>query len=243
MDYLRRFLRRYFPMYLLVVALFVGSAAVIDRTVTALAEALPVPRTGTVIIDPGHGGEDGGAVSCTGVQESALNLEISLRLRDLLNFMGYETKMIRTTDTAVYTQGATISEKKVSDLKHRVELVNETPEALLLSIHQNQFSDGKYSGAQVFYAPTAGSQALAERVQALLIDTVNPGSRRACKPADGVYLMQHVGCTGILVECGFLSNAQEEAKLRTAEYQKELCCVIACAAAEYMAAAYGQGQV
>ncbi len=131
----------------------------------------------------------------------------------------------------------------VSGRNDWVELVNETPEALLLSIHQNQFSDGKYSGAQVFYAPTAGSQALAERVQALLIDTVNPGSRRACKPADGVYLMQHVGCTGILVECGFLSNAQEEAKLRTAEYQKELCCVIACAAAEYMAAAYGQGQV
>lgn len=243
MDFVRRFVRRYFPMYLLVAALFIGSAAVLDRTVTALAEAMPVPRTGTIVIDPGHGGEDGGAVSCTGVQESGLNLEISLRLRDLLNFMGYETKMIRTTDTSVYTQGTTISEKKVSDLKHRVELVNETAEGLLLSVHQNQFSDGRYSGAQVFYAPTQGSQALAERVQALFIDTVNPGSNRACKPAEGVYLMQHIHCTGILVECGFLSNPQEEAKLRTPEYQKQLCCILACAAAEYMSETYSQSTV
>lgn len=227
-------MRKYFPVYLLVAALFIGSAALMDQTVTALAQSLPIPRTGTIVIDAGHGGEDGGAVSCTGIQESQLNLEISLRLRDLLHFLGYETKMIRTSDVSVYTQGSTISEKKVSDLKHRVQLVNEAPDALLLSIHQNQFSDGKYSGAQVFYAPTAGSQALAEEVQRSLISTANPGSKRACKPADSVYLMQHIQCTGILVECGFLSNAQEEARLRTPEYQKLLCCVLACAAAEYM---------
>ena len=184
MDFLMRFLKKYFPVYLLVVSLFVGSATIMTRTVTAIAEALPIPRNVTIVIDPGHGGEDGGATSCTGIQESQLNLEISLRLRDLLHFLGYRTKMIRTTDTSVYTNGATISEKKISDLKHRVEMVNETADALLLSIHQNQFSDGRYSGAQVFFAPTQGSQSLAEQTQALLISSLNPGSKRACKPAE-----------------------------------------------------------
>ena len=236
MDFLRRFLRKYFLVYALVIGQFIGSATLMDRTVTALAEAMPVPRSVTVVIDPGHGGEDGGAVSCTGALESQINLEISLRLNDLLQFLGYETKMTRRTDVSVYTQGTTLSEKKISDLKQRVSVVNETPDALLLSIHQNQFTDGKYSGAQVFYASTAGSHALAEQTQAQLISALNPGSSRTCKPANGVYLMEHIACTGILVECGFLSNPQEEASLRTPEYQKKLCCVIATAAAQYLEA-------
>lgn len=234
MEFLKRFVKKYFFVYFLVVSLFVGSAALTTRTVTAIAEALPVPRNITVVIDPGHGGEDGGATSCSGVLESQLNLEISLRLRDLLHFLGYQTKMIRTTDTAVYTNGTTISEKKISDLKHRVEMVNETADALLLSIHQNQFSDGRYSGAQVFYAATQGSRDFAEAMQASLIASLNPGSKRACKPADSVYLMQHIRCTGILVECGFLSNSQEEANLRTPEYQKKLCCVIASTTDQFL---------
>ena len=107
MDFLRRFLRKYFLVYALVIGLFIGSATLMDRTVTALAEAMPVPRSVTVVIDPGHGGEDGGAVSCTGALESQINLEISLRLNDLLQFLGYETKMTRRTDVSVYTQGTT----------------------------------------------------------------------------------------------------------------------------------------
>ncbi|MFR2946838.1 MAG: N-acetylmuramoyl-L-alanine amidase, partial [Oscillospiraceae bacterium] len=82
--------------------------------------------------------------------------------------------------------------------------------------------------------PTQGSQSLAEQTQALLISSLNPGSKRACKPAESVYLMQHIRCTGILVECGFLSNREEEAALRTPEYQKKLCCVIASAADQFL---------
>ena len=234
MNFLIRFLKKYFPVYLLVISLFVGSATIMTRTVTAIAEALPIPRNVTIVIDPGHGGEDGGATSCTGKFESQFNLEISLRLRDLLHFLGYKTKMIRTLDTSVYTNGTTIAEKKRSDLKHRVDMVNETADALLLSIHQNQFSDGRYSGAQVFYAPTDGSKSLAELTQSLLVASLNPGSKRACKPAESVYLMQHIRCTGILVECGFLSNREEEAALQTPEYQKKLCCVIASAADQFL---------
>ena len=186
------------------------------------------PGGTTVVLDAGHGGEDGGATGVSGTSEAALNLDISLRLRDLLRLCGARVSMIRETDTAVYSDGCrTISEKKVSDIKNRTETVNQTENALLLSVHQNFFTEGKYHGAQVFYAKTPGSQALAEQLQANLALGLEPGNRRQCKKSDGVYLMEHIGCTGVLVECGFLSNYEEEQRLLQPEYQKKLAAVIA----------------
>lgn len=234
MVFLKQFLKKHSPVYALVFSLFICFAAFTSKTVTAMAEAAPVPRTVTLVIDPGHGGEDGGATSCSGADESQINLEISLRLNDLLHLMGYRTKMIRTTDTAVYTHGNTLSEKKISDLKQRVAIVNQSENPILISIHQNQFSDSRYSGAQVFYASTSDSKELAEALQAQLISSLNPGSKRAVKSAKGVYLMEHISCPGILVECGFLSNVEEEAKLKTASYQQSLCCVIASTVSSYL---------
>lgn len=182
----------------------------------------------TVVLDPGHGGEDGGATGISGTQEAAVNLEISLRLRDMLRLCGLEPVMTRQTDTAVYSPGCqTISEKKVSDIKNRTQLVNDTQNALLLSIHQNFFTEGKYHGAQVFYANTPESQALAEQLQAGLACVLDPGNRRQCKQADGVYLMEHINCPAVLVECGFLSNFDEEQRLCEPEYQKKIAAVIA----------------
>lgn len=221
--------------YILIVGLFLAGTGLGNRAVTVIAERIPVEREHRIVIDAGHGGEDGGATSCTGRLESAYNLEISLRLNDLLHLLGYDTVMIRTTDTAVYTKGETIAQKKVSDLKERVRIVNETENALLLSIHQNNFPDGRYSGAQVFYAGTEGSEALAKQLQSVLVESLNPGSNRQAKKSDGVYLMEHIDCTGVLIECGFLSNAAEEAKLRSSEYQKKLCCVIAATVSSYLA--------
>lgn len=225
------FVKRYALVVLLVVGMFAAGAALMDRSVEAMAQA--VPAACTIVIDPGHGGEDGGATSCTGEKESTINLEISLRLDDLVHFLGYDTCMIRRDDTAVYTEGDSIGEKKVSDLKHRVDMVNEIPGAVLLSIHQNHFSEERYSGAQVFYAPSEGSLELARKIQAALISSVNPGSKRECKEADSVYLMQKVQCPGVLVECGFLSNEREEELLRTEDYQKKLCCVVAAALCQW----------
>lgn len=205
-----------------------------SRAVTVIAENTPVPREHCIIVDPGHGGEDGGATSCTGIVESTYNLAISLRLNDLLHLLGYDTKIIRTTDISIYTKAETIAQKKISDLKERVRIVNETENALLLSIHQNNFSDNRYSGAQVFYAGTEGSEQLAKQLQAAFVSTLNPGSSRKSKKSDGVYLMEHIGCTGVLIECGFLSNPQEEAKLRSADYQQKLCCVIAATVSQYL---------
>lgn len=220
--------------YTVVIALTLAGTMLGSRAVTAFRESRPVERLHCVVIDAGHGGEDGGAVSLTGVPESGINLEIALRLNDLMHLLGYETRMIRSTDTAVYVAGETIAQKKASDLKERVRMVNETEKAILVSIHQNIFSDGRYSGAQVFHASTQGSRELAEGMQQALVEAVNPGSRRQCKAATGIYLMENIRCTGILVECGFLSNPEEEAALRQAAYQKKLCCVIAVTLSRYL---------
>ncbi len=230
----KRYLRMFFPAYLLVAVLILALASAGSRTATVLAQNAPIPRQHRIVIDAGHGGEDGGATSCSGVLESTLNLEISLRLNDLLRLMGYETVMVRTMDTAVYTEGDTIAAKKVSDLKQRVKLVNETENSLLVSIHQNTFPQGQYSGAQVFHNDLQGSDDLAKELQSLLIEALNPGSNRKSKKSDGVYLMEHIRRPGILVECGFLSNPEEEAKLRSPDYQKRLCCVIAVAASRFL---------
>ena len=149
-------------VYLVLLACFLLVGIGGSHAVTVLSENAPIANRTTVIIDAGHGGVDGGATSCTGVLESQLNLEIALRLDDLMHLLGIRTTMIRTTDISVYTEGETIAAKKVSDLKERVRIVNETEKAVLISVHQNYFSDNRYSGAQVFFADTPVSQQLAQ---------------------------------------------------------------------------------
>lgn len=222
------------PIYSFVLCALLFAAIAGSRAITVITENAPIDRRQCVIIDAGHGGFDGGATSCTGVLESSLNLEIALRLDDLMHLLGIDTEMIRRTDDSVHTEGERIAAKKVSDLKQRVKIVNGTKNALLISIHQNHFSDSRYSGAQIFYAATTGSDLLAKKLQESMIQTLNPGSKRQAKKADGVYLMQKINCPGILVECGFLSNPEEEAKLRSDAYQKKLCCVIAASASCYL---------
>ena len=166
--------------------------------------------------------------------ESSFNLEIASRLNDLLHLLGLHTKMVRTTDISVYTQGQTIAAQKASDLKNRVSMVNKTENALLLSIHQNTYPDNQCHGAQVFYGTTDESRILAEILQETFCQTLNPGSTRRSKRADGIYLMQHIKKTGVLIECGFLSNPEEEAKLRDNTYQKNLSCVIAATVSNFL---------
>lgn len=215
---------------LLYCGVFIGAVSLCQlasSSVTVLKESEPVQNRTVIIIDAGHGGIDGGATSCTGIPESHINLQISLRLNDLVQLLGFETKMIRETDTSVYTEGNTIAAQKVSDLKQRVKMVNETKNAVLVSVHQNTFIDSRYSGAQVFYANDDTSRELAKVMQADLISNLNPGSKRQCKSSDGIYLMQNIQRPGVLIECGFLSNPEEDANLQTAEYQKQIASVVA----------------
>lgn len=182
-----------------------------------------------VILDAGHGGEDGGAVSVTGVPESRFNLEIVLKLRDILALYGTDSVVLREEDISLHDEDAsTLREKKRSDLKNRVAAVEELDGVPLISIHQNTYPDSRYRGAQVFYAPTQGSKELAEAFQADIRQRLQPDNQRVAKQIpDSVYLMNHITCPAILVECGFLTNPEEEALLREEGYQRQMAAVLA----------------
>ena len=223
-----------FSFYVVVFCTMVALAVLGSRAVEVIAENSTVIAKSTVIIDAGHGGIDGGATSCNGIMEKDLNLEIATRLEDLMHLLGVQTLMIRRDDSSVHTSGDTIATKKVSDLKNRVNIVNSTPNSFLISIHQNYFQDSQYHGGQIFYAQDAVSSGFAEELQAKFNTLLTPGSNREAKKATGIYLMEHIKSPGILVECGFLSNFDEEVKLRNADYQKKICCLIATQTNNYL---------
>ena len=183
----------------------------------------------TVVIDPGHGGEDGGAVSPDGVMESQINLAVSQRLSDLLRFAGQRTLLTRTEDVSIHTEGDTMRARKVSDIHHRVDIVNGTEDAVLLSIHQNSLPSSRVThGAQVFWNAGEGAEVLAGVVQDALNTAINAGNEKLPRkiPAT-IYLMKHVTAPAILVECGFLSNSTETARLQEPSYQLKLAAAIA----------------
>ncbi len=182
-----------------------------------------------LIIDAGHGGEDGGAISVSGISESHLNLAIARRVDLTLGLFGAPSVMLRQQDISLHDpQAKSLREKKVSDLHNRVELVLQQPNGVLLSIHQNSFPSDKYSGAQVFFAPTDGSKALAQAMQEALRTAVDPANnRQAAAISQSVYLMNHVTCPAILVECGFLTNPAEERRLQDPGYQTVLAAAMA----------------
>ena len=186
----------------------------------------PLP---TLIIDAGHGGLDGGAVSDSGVRESEVNLDIAQKLDLLMGFLGVRTVMTRDSENITYSESSnSIRKKKIEDMKRRVNLVNTTENAVLISIHQNKYPSGGPSGAQTFYAMMDGSKALAENMQRLLISALNPENYRTVAPIPGsIYLMNNVTCPALLIECGFLSNQEEEALLATPEYRLKIAAAIA----------------
>lgn len=191
----------------------------------------------TLVIDAGHGGADGGASAADGTVESLINLQIALRMEQISKLFGVHTVMTRTGETLDYPAEAdTIRKMKNWDQKTRVALINSTENAVLISVHQNKYPDARPSGSQVLYAKTAGSPAFAEIAHANLIHALNPENRRVAAPiSDRIYLMKYVNCPAILVECGFLSNPAEAAKLGTGEYQTELAAALIGSYLQYAA--------
>lgn len=204
--------------------------------VFAARDGVPV----TVVVDAGHGGEDGGATSPDGVEESRLNLEIALRVNDLLRFAGQRTLLTRSEDVTIADPDlGTVRQRKVSDLKNRVAMVNGTENAVLLSVHQNSLPSSVVTyGAQVFWNRQEGAETLAETVQEALNESINAGNEKHPKPIPAtIYLMKNITAPGIIVECGFLSNPEETVQLQKPDYQLKLAAAIAagylrCAAGE-----------
>lgn len=185
---------------------------------------------GVVIIDAGHGGEDGGAVSADGVPESGINLQITRKLEDVLIFLGYDVILTREGEDAVYSPEAlTLREKKVSDLKNRVELINSQNNAVVISIHQNSLpSHPRVHGAKVFYNTVLPARMAAQQIQEAVNTAVNSGEERPVTPIDtSIYLMKESKHPAILVECGFMSNPEESRRLQRSDYQLRLAVAIA----------------
>lgn len=174
-----------------------------------------------ILIDPGHGGIDGGAQSKAGTIEKDINLQIALKLRDNLEEKGYKVYMTRDEDEGLYQKGNTVREKKREDLNRRVEMKKETECDMFVSIHQNMFPQSKCYGAQVWYASNDNSHNLATIVQDSIKESVKDNNKRVAKPAAEAYLILRDKYEGasILVECGFLSNPDEEVKLKSDEHQ------------------------
>ena len=188
------------------------------------------PQRPTLVLDPGHGGEDGGAVAADGTVESGLNLDVARRVETLFAFLGQETVMTRTEDVSIYSAGAeTLHQKKVSDLQNRVALVNKLENAVLLSIHQNSLpSSPKTYGAQVFFNSVPGADSLALSLQNALNLGVDAGNEKTAKRiSDTIYLTKNVTAPAVIVECGFLSNSGDTAALKDAAYQLRLASAIA----------------
>ena len=225
-------IRKRHVAYLVLLCCFVaGLSAVLWHGNAAFTAAFaPEGETPlTVVVDAGHGGEDGGAVAGDGSVESGLNLSIARRVRDLLTFAGVNTAVTRAGEDAIYDPGsATLREKKVSDLHNRVALVNGIPGAVLLSIHQNSLpSSPSTQGAQVFWNQQERAEEMAAAIQDSLNAAVNAGhEKKAAQVPSSVYLMKEITASGVLVECGFLSNTAETERLKDPGYQTKLAAAI-----------------
>ena len=189
-----------------------------------------------VILDAGHGGEDCGAIGRNGIYEKDLNLEIALILGEYLKRAGYTVVYTRTEDKLLYKDEENIKGfRKIYDLKNRVAISSEYPEAVFISIHMNSFSDEKYSGLQVYYGTkNTDSLLLAQHIQNEVKSRLQANNSRIPKRGENIYVMENVENVGVLVECGFLTNATEAEKLSEKEYQKELCFAILCGIINYI---------
>lgn len=203
-----------------------------DALVPAAADDAKPPL---IVLDPGHGGEDGGCSADDGTTEKELNLYISQNVRDLLNAAGCPAVMTRTEDTLLYDMYGDLNDytgkKKVFDLKNRLRFFEESGAEMLVSIHMNKFPDKKYSGLQVYYSKGSGeSVSLADRIQNYTKEYLQKDNDRLTKAATSkIYLLNRCQKPAVLVECGFLSNDSECENLKDAGYRKKLSLCIASA--------------
>lgn len=188
-----------------------------------------------ILIDPGHGGMDGGASSSSGTVEKNINLEISKFVQKDLEKKGFKVILTREDDSGLYDDEGTVKQKKNQDLSRRCELKKETKCNMFLSIHLNKFPEGKYKGSQVWYSDHEKSKELALLLQQKFKEDIDPNNNRQIKAAGNQYKVLRVNddMPSVIIECGFLSNYEEEQLLKTEEYQKKLSISIANAVEEY----------
>ena len=196
----------------------------LNSNIAILANNKPINSERIILIDPGHGGFDGGAVSPMGTVEKDINLKISIKLKDKLEEQGYKVVMTREDDRALYDKNTPKGSKKKSDLNNRCKLKTESNCNMFISIHLNKFPESKYYGAQVWHSKNAESEKLAKIIQENFNADIDSTNNRVEKPANGKYKILRCNdeMPSIIIECGFLSNLTEENKLKDAKYQENI---------------------
>ena len=193
-------------------------------------------QTRTIVIDAGHGGEDGGAMGKSGVSEKTINLAIAQDLSRFLSVSGFRVLMTRTSDVSIADENLdTVRARKVSDLHNRLKIIEDQGNCIFVSIHQNYFTESRYSGTQVFYSTNDDdSKILSESIQKRVVSLLQKDNTREIKPAtSSIYLLWEAKVPAVLVECGFLSNGAEESKLNDPVYQKQMAFSIYCGLLDY----------
>lgn len=195
-----------------------------------------VTNISKIIIDAGHGGFDGGAVAADGTLEKDINLLIAQKLAAILRFHGYTVIMTRTEDKGTETDSsAAIADRKKSDMRERLRIMEENPDAIFVSIHLNKFTTSIPTGAQVFYSPNdPESRELGLSLQTTIKRLIQPENERTVKQATkSTYLLYKAALPAVIVECGFLSNKRELELLKTDEYQSKMAFAVFCGIEEY----------
>lgn len=220
--------------YLLVFG-FIKTSTLPEQVISVGAEAEnPLP---VIILDAGHGGIDSGCVSVHGAEEKDINLSILLKLREMLKITGFQVEVTRDTDKSIHDTGVTgLGNQKKSDMSNRLEIINSFDNAVFVSIHQNQFTDPKYFGAQMFYPlESSESERLAAIMQGNFVSLLQPENNREIKPVGSeIYLLHNAECPAVMAECGFLSNEDEASKLETEEYQAQVAFTIYKSICDYL---------
>lgn len=227
--------------YLSIILVFIFSVLIIGTRYVINKAAVDVSSNNkvlkTVIIDAGHGGPDGGTSAADGTLEKHLNLEIAHKLNEILQSMGIKTIMVRTEDVSIHDDSAsTIRQKKISDLRNRLNIINNTENVIFVSIHQNHFSSSKYSGSQVFYSKNnPDSKNLAESIRQSVISYLQKDNTREIKKSGSeIYLLNNAQAPAVMVECGFLSNYNDTQNLKDEKYQQKIAFTIAIGISDYL---------
>ncbi len=226
-------------IFSLVLIAFIIFSSRIERAGASETLNTELPATGkypTVIIDAGHGGEDGGTIGKNGIYEKDLNLMIAKDLCQMLRANGIEVVMTRETDVMLYDRNVDYrGRKKMLDLSARLKIGEKYEDCIFVSIHMNAFPQEQYRGLQVYYSPNAESSAiLAERIQSTVCEYIQQDNTRKIKKANGsIFILDRIKNPAVLIECGFLSNPEECSLLSTEEYRQKLTLAIFCGICEY----------
>ena len=234
---MKKYVIKYIACILIISALLICTAYAAGKfesySAAASADTL---RYSTVIIDAGHGGEDGGTSSSSGLIEKDVNLSLAFILKEKLEARGVNVVMTRSEDKLLYDRNINYNgRKKKLDMAARLGIMEKQDDCVFVSLHMNAFSDSRYSGLQVWYSKnTPGSRDLANSIQTLIKDNLQAENKRKIKAADSsIYLLNRAEDCAVLIECGFLSNPEECKKLSDEDYRKALSFVICLAIREY----------